>query len=120
MTILPIQALVTKTAAFTGAQIDVSGITGDWTLKLQVANLTPAGTNARFTFKDSVNAFTASVTGPSHSLQGALTKSADVVLATRKYEYPSFRLGVTNAVLLLALDQIDSGGSATYSAWIEY
>lgn len=120
MTHLEVQATTTQTGAFVGPQVDISGITNDWTLKLQVANLTPAAKNARFVFRDSVNSFTAILDGPSFSLQGALTKSADVVLSVKAYQFPSLRFGVANALLRLDLEQLDSAATTTYHAWIEY
>jgi len=123
MTILPVQAKVTKTAIFTpanSANIDISGITSDWTLCIQVAALSPAGAQATFQFQDSVNDFTASITGPSESVLGVLTSSNDVVLKVKKYMFPRMRFGVTSAVLRLALVDITGSASVTYSAWIEY
>ncbi len=124
MTLKEVQARVTKTAAFAGSGLDVSGITGDWTLKLQVEALsdavaatTPA---VRFDFEDTVNDFTASLIGPAISFKGTLANSFDKVKSFKKQDFPSLRLGVGSAQLLLRLGEIESGGSVTYRAWLEY
>ncbi len=117
MTHTEVQAYVTKTAAFTGSTVDVSGITGDWTLKLQVGALS-AGVDARFTFEDTVTDFTASLAGPSFSFLGELDLAQDRVKSIKKQDFHSLRLGVTSGFLHLKLASMGVG-SVSYHAWIE-
>ena len=122
MTILPIQALTTQTAAFTGSGVSISGITGDWTLKLQIASLTDTATtpSIRLQFTDTVNAFTSTLAGPTFSLQGALSNSADVVFSWKKKDFPDLRFGVSSAQLRMDLTNIDSTATIAYHGWVEY
>ncbi len=124
MTLTEVQARVTKTAAFTGTAIDVSGITGDWTLKLQVEALSDsvAATTpvVRFGWEDTVTDYTASITGPTVSFKGTLAKSFDKVKSFKKQDFPDLRLGTGSAQLRLKLLNLESGGSCTYRSWLEY
>jgi hypothetical protein len=136
MTLTEVQSRVTKTAAFTGSTLNISGITTDWTLKLQVEALSDStSTNVpvvRLGFYDTVTDFTASLVGPTISFKGTLAKTADKVKSFKKQDFPSLRVGVPSAELqlqLLELSAYASGalvptttttGSCTYRAWIEY
>ncbi len=117
MTHTEIQANVTKTAAFTGSTVDVSGFTGDWTLKLQVGALT-AGIDARFTFEDSINDFTASLAGPSFSILGEIDSAQDKVKSIKRQDFHALRIGTGSGVLHLKLAQMGVG-SVSYHAWLE-
>ncbi len=117
MTHTEIQAYVTKTAAFVGSTVDISGITGDWTLKLQVGALS-AGIDARFVFEDSVNDFTASLAGPAFNFLGELDLAQDRVKSIKKQDFHGLRLGTVSAVLHLNLSKMGVG-SVSYHAWIE-
>lgn len=113
----------TKTASFTGTGIDISGITGDWTLKINVSSMSDSGSSTpqvRFAFEDTVNDYTASLAGPTVSFKGALTNVADKVKSFKKQDFPDLRLGTASAQLRLKLSNIESGGSVTYRAWLEY
>jgi len=119
MTMTEVQARTTQTAAYTGASVDVSGITQDWTLKLQVEALTAAD-NARFVFEDTINDWTASVAGPTCDVYGLLTKENDKVYSWKKADFPSLRLGTVSAGLRLKLGYANTTMSVTYRAWLEY
>ena len=124
MTLLPVQATVTKTATFTGTAIDVSGITGDWTLKLQVQAMSDAVAATvpmvRIGFSDTVNDWTASIAGPAISFKGTLAASYDKVKSFKKQDFPDLRLGTGSAQLRMNQLNIESGGSVTYRSWLEY
>jgi hypothetical protein len=121
VTIKQVQALTTQTSpGFASTPVDISGITNDWTLCIQIAALSPAGAKATLQFLDSVNSFTASITGPVECVEGQLSASADMVLKTKKYDFPRVRFGVSNALLELLIADLDAGASVTYSSWIEY
>ena len=120
MTITAVQAKVTKTAAFNGTtEVDVSGIDGDWTLVLNI-QAAAALTFARFAFEDSVDAFSASLSGPAFSIAGLTTAQGSRRFAVKKADFPSLRLGTASAVLRVSLTQITgTDASVTYDAWIE-
>jgi hypothetical protein len=119
MTNLSIQDLVTKTAAFTGTGVDVSALTGDWTLKVQVESLTNQKA-ARLVFEDTVNDFTASVAVAVFAFLGGLEKTYDKVKSFKKADLPGARVGVTNGKMRLNVGLIDGSASVKYRAWIEY
>ncbi len=118
MTLTDIQARVSKTSTFNGAGIDVSGFTGDWTLKIQIESLTQAK-KARFVFEDTVNDYTASIAGPAFSFLGSLAASYDKVKSIKKADFPSLRMGTASAQLRLKLAEIDGSATVVYKAWIE-
>ena len=119
LTFVPIQSSVTKTAVFTGTGVDVSGITADWTLKIQITSMT--ANNARFQFTDSVDGFVSDiVAGPSLDANGTYTPATDRVKSWKKQDFKSLRIGVASAKLRLDITRIDAGASVTYNAWIEY
>lgn len=113
-----VQALVTKTAAFDGASLAIDTNATDWTLFLRVAKLT-AGKKARFSFQDSVNAFTANIAGPSFSVKGEVGTDYDRIFSVQKKDFPSLRFNATSAVLRLSLTEIDASSSVDYEAWLE-
>lgn len=119
MTLTEIQARVTKTASFIGSGIDVSGITGDWTLKLQVESLTDQKL-MRLAFEDTVNDYTASLAGPTISFKGALASSYDKVKSFKKQDFPGLRLGTASAQLRANLTALDSAAIVVFRAWLEY
>lgn len=122
MTFTQVQAQTTKTAAFSGSGVDISGITGDWTLKINVSSMSDSSTNTpqvRLVFEDSVNQYTAYLGGPAVSFKGALFPASDKVHSFKKQDFPDLRLGVTSALLRLTLSNIEATGSVTYRAWIE-
>jgi len=121
MTNTEVQAKVTKTAAFDGASIDISGFTAanDWTLVIEVLAMNDANT-VRFNFEDSVDAFTAKLPGPTLCIAGSITATNPRRFTFRKYDFPALRFGTASAVLRLALAEIlGSSKSVTYKAWIE-
>lgn len=119
MTLTEIQARVSKTASFTGSGIDISGITGDWTLKVQIESLT-AAKQARLVFEDTINDYTGSIAGPTFSYKGELAASYDKIRSFKKASFPSLRLGTGSAQLRLKLAELDSGATCVYRAWLEY
>jgi len=118
MTVTAVQALVTKTAAFNGASLDISAITGDWTLKLRVGKLT-AAKKARFVFVDSVDAFTNKIPVFVASVKGETALGNDRIFSVQKKDCPSARFGTGSAVLRLELAEIDGSSSVDYEAWLE-
>ena len=122
MTLTAIQSTVTKTAAFTGSNVAINAITGDWTLKVQVQALSDSGSatpSVRITFEDSVDGPTF-ISGPSISFIGTIGASYDMVRSFRKADYPDLRFGVSGGLIRAKLANIESTGSCTYYAWMEY
>lgn len=125
MSIVSVQAKVTKTAAFDGASLDISSVlyttSQDWTLVLEV--LTNVGIS-RFQFSDSVDAFTTTVAGPTAVVVGAILPSFSKRFTFTRKDFPDLRFGVASAVLRLSLTRISeyvAGDveSVQYKAWLE-
>lgn len=122
MTLLQVDTQ-TQTAAFVGSGVSISGLTGAWTLKLNVSNLQSTDGSVpvvRFEFDDSVNSFTGSLAGPTASFKGALGPSYDKVRSWKQQDFPDLRMGVSNALLRLQLSDISANASCTWHAWVEY
>lgn len=81
--------------------LDISGVTGDFTIRLNVRKLTSAsGTpRARIVLEDTVNAFTASIPIASENIEGPFPEETPVAFSWRKYDVPSLRAGTANARL---------------------
>lgn len=99
-----------------GSGIDISGLTGDYTIEVVVSALSSAsGTPAAcISLEDSVNAFTATVPVALDAITGPIVSTAPVASERRKYDAPTLRLGTTSAVLrpnVVAL----TGGSPSLS-----
>lgn len=110
----------TATGALTPtAGLDISGITGDYTIWVQVESLT-AAKKCLIQLEDSVNAFTASIGVATFNPVGALAKEADIRYSLRKYQCPTLRAGTTSAVARINVTQIDSATTGKVHAWIEY
>lgn len=126
MTHTDIQAKVTKTATFDGTGVDVSGLTGDWTLVLEVMGLN-SGDTIRFQFTDSADSFSSDVlAGPTFSVTGQIgqagtPKYPDVKRFTvNKRDFPDLRIGTASVNLRLSITSFSgSSKSVTYQAWVE-
>lgn len=79
--------------------LDIAGITGDFTIRVNVRKLTAAsGTpRARIVLEDTVNAFTASIPVCVENLEGPFTEDTPVAFSWRKYDLPSLRAGTASA-----------------------
>lgn len=123
--IIPVQALVTKTGTFTGASVAVDNTVvpagTNWTLCLEVQASGSSDATYRFEFDDSVNAFVASIPGPTFSSPGGIVNKNSKKWSIRKEDFPDLRIGSANAVLRLALTNLQgTTQSVTYQAWLEY
>ena len=115
-----LQALTTQTGPFTGSAVDVSGITGDFTIKLRVDALT-AGNSARLIFEESVDNFTTVIeTGAGLNTATGLTSGPEgVTVSFKRRDFGSLsKIGAPNGKLRIRLAAID-GGSITYESWSE-
>jgi hypothetical protein len=121
---------VTATGAVTAtAGVDISGMTGDVTVCIEVISMT-AAKSARIQLEDSVTAFTASIPVAVFDVigqvgQGGTSYTAGAYNPTttkftvRKYQLANNRFGVTSALLRVNVTAIDSAASLTLNAWIE-
>lgn len=109
------------------ASVDISAITGDWTLVLEIFGL-DSGDSASFAFEDSVDAFTTPVAGPTVSVTGQIgsggtstsTFSNPKRYSFKKEDYPGLRFGTGSAVLRINLTRITgSSPHVTYQAYLE-
>lgn len=110
---------VTQASAATGTSVAVDDLNAaPYIVRLTVLSLTAAKT-ARLSFPDSVNAFSASVPGPSFAFTGPIVPGAPVTRSVSSSDYPGLRLGTGSAVMRANLDALTAGGTITYSAEIE-
>lgn len=113
-----------------GAGIDISGVTGDATLCIEVISMTDAKT-ARIQFEDSVNAFTAvlplwlvHITGKMGEGTATTVAAGDYNPTTekqsvRKYQLRNNRFGTSAAVLRPNVMALDASSHITFNAWLE-
>ena len=126
MTYLAIQAPTTRTAAFTGAGVDISAITADFTLVLEIKKVTAnAGVTPKFalSIQDSVNAFTAMIPRATYNHQGAVnqdSKQHGLKMTWRKRDLVGLRAGTGSAVLRAVLDEVSGAGfSIEYEVYLQ-
>lgn len=126
------QQTVTATGAVTPtAGLDVSGITGDFTIHLRVQGLTVASGNnaAVIQIEGTTNAFTAStavivkqVKGPINA-PGSTPVAPELHFSWRKYELPesiNTYIGQTNGKLRANVTQLDgTTPSLVLDSWVE-
>lgn len=121
-TITALQASVSKTAAFDGSSVDVSGASGDFVVKLKVTSLT-AGKTAAFCL-EAVAAI--DFTTPTYawcvqakgSVASAATKTFSI--SSRELSYTKgLAWGQTNGKFRISLVGLDSAATVIYSAWYE-
>lgn len=119
-TITTLQAKVTKTAAFDGADVDISGIDPtktNWTVHLRIIALVG---RARFHFHDSVDNFTASLPGPTFNVVGDVTARTPISYTFNQTMFPMLRFGVTSAEIRVQLAELTgANASVTYESWLE-
>jgi hypothetical protein len=115
---------VTKTAAATGTSVSIADLAAaPYLIRLTVITLTPTNaalpSSARFSFPDSVNAFSASLPGPALAFPGPNVPPAPVTKTVSSSDYPGLRLGTTSAVIRCNLDALVNVATITYAAEIE-
>jgi hypothetical protein len=100
--------------------LDISGVTGDFTVRLRVEALT-AAKNIQIAIQDSVDGFVADiVTRKTINVKGAVLTGAMLdVIECRKYDIPSMRFGTANARMRINVLAIDAATSATVTCWYE-
>lgn len=125
------QQSVSATGAVTPtAGVDVSGITGDFMINIDVQSLT-AGKTARIQIEDTTNAFTASTALFVDNLTGLIGQGGTSWVAgtynpvtfkrtIRKQDLPNSNFGVSGGKCRVNVTAIDSSASLSLNAWIEY
>ena len=133
MTTLEIQAKVSTDVQHVGTGVDISGITGDWTLVLEVFGL-DAAASASFVFEWSANSFTTYLTdifpGPAAQMLGPIgnggTSTSGPYSVTKRYtwtkkDFPNVGFGVTSTDLRCTLIAAPASGKyVTFAAWVDY
>ncbi len=89
--------------------LDISGLSGDYTLEITVLALSSAsGTpQARVVIEDTVNAFTNAVPVAEMNLQGPVTMPVTHLI--RSDEAPSLRIGTASAKLRVNVQMLNGG-----------
>jgi hypothetical protein len=108
---------VSSAGAVTGT-LDVSGLSGDFTLKVEVTELSAAKT-AVIALEDTVNNFSAAVAQAVCQVKGPIVASAPKVFSWRSYDLPAFRIGVTSAVVRANVLLCTATPGLKMRAWIE-
>ena len=114
-----VQSMTATGAVTPTAGLDVSGITNDWTLFVQVQSNTLAK-KAKVVLEESNTAFTTATTDLVFDVSGTIGSAYDKIFSKRKYELPSSLIGTTTAVVRANVQSITSGDTLTVRAWIEY
>lgn len=119
---LYLQALISKTATFTGAGIlvDSTTVVGvNATLVIRVASF-DAGQTARIQITQGTisGSFSAGAAVFVQQIQGGETASADLVFRIPWYEVPDTPWGVSGTAARADITSI-SGGTITYEVWLE-
>lgn len=105
---------VTGTGAVTGS-LDISGITGDYTLKIRVAEL-PAAEDAELVIEDTVDNFTASVVRGVLNVPGGLQERTFSFL---KRDLKTMRAGTASAKVRINVRTKSASGNLKLHAWLE-
>lgn len=126
--ITAIQTTISSTGAVNSGNLDISGITGDWTIKVEIQSLTSATGTPTLTLQieDSVNAFTAVIAQHVKQFKGPINPngtagSGSIYYEIRKYDCPNMRFGTSSAVARLNATVLGGGTpSCILAAWVEY
>jgi hypothetical protein len=110
---------VTATGAVTPtAGVDVSGVTGDYTIVVEVVSMTAAKT-ARIQIEDTVNAFTASAALAVIDITGTLSGQYSQRFSFRKYQLPNSNFGVASGKARVNVTAIDASATLQLHSWYE-
>jgi hypothetical protein len=108
---------VTAAGAVTGT-LDISGLSGDFTVKIRVTELSAEKT-AVIALEDSVNAFTAAVQQAVVQVRGAVKPEAEKVFSFKKADLPAFRLGTASGVCRINVLSVTATPGLKVHAWLE-
>jgi hypothetical protein len=116
-------ASTTRTSAAADTGVDISGITGDWTIVIEILDLHSAsGTpSVRIAIQDSVDTFSNNLPGPAVCVSGTVTTGATKRYSFKKADFPNLRFGTGSATLRTNVAQLlGTSPSITYHAYFEY
>lgn len=108
---------VSAAGAVTGS-LDISGLSGDYTVKVRVAELS-AGKTVVIGVEDTVNAFTAAVPQAVVQCVGKVEQGFDKVYSFRKADIPALRLGTASAAMRINVYSATSTPGLKLHAWLE-
>ncbi len=97
----------------------VSSVTGDWTLDFVLESLT-SGKNVLLSVEESADGFASDIRQLAVFSFAGTTGGGQIKQSVRKYQLPMARLGISNVALRIKVQAIDSSGTATVSAYVEY
>ena|SRR5947208_655291 len=118
MALTTLQAEVSKTAAFNGAGVDISALTGPFEIDLTVDALT-SGAVAHFQIQTTVDNFASDIRVEKDIVfRGPLSTICPRGVAVHDRQLPGFRNGTGSAKARLALVYL-SAGSVSYSGVIK-
>ena len=108
---------INATAPVKGEAIDISSLSTDWEIVVQVLFLTPEK-RALFHVHDSDNNFATSLPGPTFNARGETKSLSPIKFVALAREFPSLRFGESKAKLRLDLVALDPGAQIRYSAFV--
>lgn len=115
---------ITGTGSYTsGGQVssafDISGMTGDWTLRFRIESLT-AAKKVLVAVEESADGFASDIRQLAvFSQLGSIGTSNNLDTTIRAYQLPSARFGVSNARIRLKVQAIDGSATVVSSLFIE-
>jgi hypothetical protein len=98
--------------------LDISGVSGDATVVVEVSGLT-AGKTARIQLEDTVNAFTAATALAVINVTGQIDGRSSDRYTWRKYQLPNNVFGSASAKLRANVTALDAGATLSLHAWLE-
>lgn len=108
---------VTAAGAVTGT-LDISGLSGDFTVKIRVTALS-AGKTAVIALEDSVDEFTNAVQQAVVQVSGEVKPEAEKVFSFKKADLPALRLGTTSAECRINVLSVTATPGLKVHAWLE-
>ena len=121
------QATAVQTVTATGAVVptaglDISKVTGDFTLFIEIQTLTGTAAGARIQLEEGITTFSAPVALPlSVDVLAPIGLPAEKYYSLRRYQCPNTLAGTSGAVLRCnVVDLPGTSSSLTVRSWCEY
>lgn len=113
-----LQAKVTKTAAFDGTGVDISGLSAKCGVHIKIDKLT-AAKGAVLYIQDSADNFSSDIrTIATWDVMGEVKDIAPREKDFHTWDVPNVRFGVSSAKMRVGVLSIDGSASMDYEAWI--
>jgi len=113
-----VQTVTSSGAVAATAGVDVSAVTGDYSVVVEVVSLTASKT-ARIQLEDTTNGWTTATALDVINVTGTIDSRYDERFTKRKYQLPNSQAGVTNGKFRVNVTAIDSAASLQLHAWLE-